>query len=413
MDQKLNQYYQQYASRVLATLIRVLGDFDLAEEALQDAFLAAAQQWPEQGEPDNPLAWLVRCGRNRAIDQIRRRQTATRYAQTLLHSEEEAVHHDLLEEDILWDDPLRLIFTCCHPSLPVEAQLAMTLREMCGLTTEQVASALLQKPATVAQRIVRAKRKIRDAGIPYEVPTPEELPQRLQVVLRVLYLMFNEGYASSEGDQLVDAGLSGEAIRLAELLANLQPETEVFGLLALMLLNDSRRLARQDRAGDLVTLDEQDRSLWDRDQIRRGTEWLMRALFKPPAGPYTLQAAIAAVHAEAGTAEETDWPQIAGLYDVLYQQESSPVVALNRAVAIAMRDGPEAGLTLLDQLAGHKAIQVYHLYHAARADLLRRCHRNAEAAEAYRQALALTRQEPERRFLKRRLAQLVSGENRG
>ncbi len=402
----LTDDYRRYSRRVLATLIRVVGDFDLAEEAMQEAFLAASRQWPDMGVPDNPVAWLVRCGRNKAIDQIRRRQTAEHYLQSELLQQEWGSAEPEPEPGVLQDDPLRLIFTCCHPGLPLEAQLAMTLREMCGLTTEQVASGLLQKPATVAQRIVRAKRKIRDAGIPYEVPELKVLPQRLRVVLRVIYLLFNEGYTSSDGESLLDVSLSAEAIRLAELLAELQPVAEVFGLLALMLLHDARRPARQDRHGELVTLEDQDRSLWNQDQIRLGIQWLMTALQQPPAGSYTLQAAIAAIHAEARRAEDTDWAQIAGLYEVLYRQEPSPVVALNRAVAVAMADTPAAGLALLDQLAGQKAIQSYHLYHAARADFLRRTGRYREARQAYQRALELTRQEPERRFLARKLVEL-------
>lgn len=400
---ELETLYQTHSRRVLATLIRLLGDFDLAEEALQEAFAAALVQWPAQGIPDNPAAWLISAGRHKGIDQIRRRRLAGEHAR-----------HQPLEEPMgqdpsaatIDDDQLRLIFTCCHPALGLEAQVALTLREMCGLSNEQVASALLQQPATVAQRIVRAKRKIRDAGIPYEVPEPRALGDRLQSVLKVVYLVFNEGYSRSEGEQVLDVSLAAEAIRLGGLLAQLLPEGEVLGLLALMLLHDSRKGARTDTGGDLITLEDQDRSLWDRRQIEAGTNWLLQALHRPPVGPYTLQAAIAAVHAEAGNVEETDWAQIAGLYDVLYRQWPSPVVALNRAVAIAMRDHPPAGLALLDQLAGHKAIQNYHLFHAARADLHRRAGQHDAARAAYERALQLVRQGPEQRFLARRLAAL-------
>lgn len=405
MTADLSQLYRDHGRRVLATLIRVLGDFELAEEALQEAFLAAARQWPGEGVPEHPVAWLVSIGRHKAIDQIRRHQTAVRYQDQLLAT---SALSATLDEDAIRDDQLRLIFTCCHPALAADARLALTLREICGLTTEQVASALLQKPATLAQRIVRAKRKIRDAAIPYEVPEQRELPQRLASVLQVLYLIFNEGYSSSDGSQVLDVNLSGEAIRLGRLLAELLPEAEVFGLQALMLLHDSRRHARQDRQGDLVTLEDQDRSLWDQAQIREGRRWLLQALTHGPAGPYTLQAAIAALHAEAPSAAETDWTQIAGLYQQLYRQQPSPVVALNHAVAVAMHESPQAGLALLDRLAGEKAIGNYHLYHAARADLLRRSGQLEAARGAYVRALELARQEPERRFLARRIAELAS-----
>ncbi|MDL0430414.1 RNA polymerase sigma factor [Marinobacter sp. TBZ242] len=402
-ESQINDIYHRQSRRVQATLIRALGDFDLAEEAMQEAFTAAIQQWPEQGIPDNPAAWLIKTGHRRGIDHIRRCQTAShnlsRLAEdTPVTSEPDTNHID--------DDLLRLIFTCCHPALAVEAQLALTLREICGLTTEQVASALLQKPATTAQRIVRAKRKIREANIPYEVPERRELPERLKSVLKVIYLIFNEGYSSSEGDTVVNVSLAGEAIRLARLLARLLPGGEIFGLLALMLLHDSRRNARQDESGALITLEEQDRELWDHEQISTGLAWLEQALRLTPTGPYTLQASIAAVHAEATSTEQTDWGRIARLYEALYRQMPSPVIALNRAVAVAMRDTPEDGLKLLDQLAGHKAIQNYYLFHAARADLFRRSGDLPAARIAYQQALALTQQGPEQRFLSQRLTDL-------
>ncbi len=400
----LDQVYARHSRRVLATLIRLLGDFELAEECLQEAFAAAVQQWPTQGEPDNPVAWLVRTGHHKGIDQIRRRQTASHYAPMLA---EELVSDSDLDTAHLQDDLLRLIFTCCHPALAFEAQLALTLREMCGLTTEQVASALLQKPATVAQRIVRAKHKIREAAIPYEIPSPRDLPQRLPPVLHVIYLMFNEGYSSSEGGSVINVSLSGEAIRLVGLLSGLLPQPEVFGLLALLLLHDARRLARQDADGNLIPLEEQDRSRWDTDQIERGKQWLLRALQHPGAGPYTLQAAIAAAHADAADMESTDWADISALYTLLYEQYPTSIIALNRAVAIAMRDTPADGLALLDQLGTDKALQGYHLYHAARADLYRRDGQTGKARQAYQQALTLARQLPERRFLQRRLDELA------
>lgn len=404
-DRRIGDLYQTQSRRVQATLIRLLGDFDLAEESMQEAFAAAIKQWPEQGIPDNPAAWLIKTGHRRGIDHIRRRQTAR---DNLSHVAECEPYTSEPDTDHIDDDLLRLIFTCCHPGLAIEAQLALTLREICGLTTEQVASALLQKPTTTAQRIVRAKRKIREANIPYEVPERKELPARLQSVLKVMYLIFNEGYSSSEGNTVVNISLASEAIRLARLLAELLPEGEVFGLLALMLLHDSRRHARQDKNGELITLEDQNRTLWDQEQIRSGLAWLAQALELTPAAPYTLQASIAAAHAEAAGPGDTDWVRIARLYQALYRQQPSPVIALNHAVAVAMRDTPEDGLKLLDQLAGHKAIQTYYLYHAARADLFRRSGDLLSARTAYQRALALTQQGPEQRFLNRRLTELGS-----
>ncbi|MFZ5557513.1 MAG: RNA polymerase sigma factor [Pseudomonadota bacterium] len=400
--------YRTDSRRVLATLIRLLGDFDLAEEGLHDAFAAALEQWPREGVPGNPRAWLVSTGRFKAIDRIRRR---ARFDTSL---DDVAEHLAAVpgpeatwgENEGLEDDRLRLIFTCCHPALAPDAQVALTLREVCGLTTEEIASAFLTAAPTLAQRIVRAKAKIRDAGIPYEVPGRAELQERLDSVLRVIYLVFNEGYLASSGDTLVRHDLSGEAIRLGRLLVELMPEPEALGLLALMLLHESRRAARVSPDGDLVLLEEQDRSLWDRDQIAEGVALVERALASRRFGPYTLQAAISAVHAEARTAAATDWAQIVGLYDVLLRIEASPVVALNRAVAVAMRDGPEAGLALVDELLARGDLADYRLAHAARADFCRRLGRTGEARAAYERALGLTRQGPERRFLERRLAEL-------
>ncbi|MCP1674863.1 RNA polymerase sigma-70 factor (ECF subfamily) [Natronocella acetinitrilica] len=403
VHRELERVYHRDSRRVLATLIRLLDDFTLAEEALQEAFAAAAQQWPVDGVPDNPAAWLIRTGQRRGIDQIRRRQTARQYAHLLIPDDTAA---DEFDDQTIADDRLRLLFTCCHPGLAMPARLALTLREMCGLTTEQVASALLQKPATLAQQIVRAKRKIRDARIPYEVPSADELPERLPGVLRVIYLVFNEGYSRSDGDAVVDVSLTDEAIRMATELAYSLPHGEVHGLLALMLLHHARREAREDECGDLVTLDEQDRSRWDRTHILAGMEWLQQAMAETPTGAYTLQACIAAEHARANTYDDTDWRRIALLYDALYRRQPSPVIALNRAVAMAMRDGPEQGLSLLDELAGEKQIVNYHLYHAARADLHRRAGNFSEARKAYERAHALAAQGPERRFLQRRIAEL-------
>lgn len=402
-DQWIGQIYQQQSRRVLSTLIRLLGDFSLAEECMQEAFAAALRQWPVDGIPDNPAAWLIRTGQRRGIDQIRKAQTARSYSHLVAEPETDDPETD---EETINDDQLRLLFTCCHPALSLDARIALTLREMCGLTTEQVASGLLQKPATLAQRIVRAKRKIRDAGIPYEVPEAKELPERLPGVLRVIYLVFNEGYSRSDGDQVVDVQLSSEAIRLAEVLARLLPDGEVFGLLALMLLQRSRDKARQDAGGNLITLEDQDRSLWDRASIDSGFRWLEAALARTPTGPYTLQASIAAVHADADTPGETDWARIVRLYNALYQQQPSPVIALNRAVAVAMRDSPAVGLEMLEALMGQRAMAGYHLFHAARADLQRRSGHTEDARQSYQRALALVSQGPERRFLERRLAEL-------
>ncbi len=388
---------------VLATLIRLLGDFDRAEEALHDAFRAALEQWPASGLPANPRAWLVSTGRFKAIDALRRQ---TRFVALDTTTHDAAVTPPDLDPEVLEDDRLRLIFVCCHPALGADAQVALTLREVCGLTTEEIAAAFLSRAPTIAQRIVRAKAKIRDAGVPYEVPGPAELPERLDSVLRVIYLVFNEGYTASSGTDLQRADLAAEAIRLARLLVELLPEPEALGLLALMLLHDARRAARTDAAGDIVRLDDQDRSLWNRAQIEEGLAFVERALDSRRVGPYALQAALAAVHAEASSAAATDWAQIVGLYDVLLRLEPSPVVALNRAVAVAMRDGPASGLALVDALLADGSLADYHLAHAARADFLRRLDRPGEAREAYVRALALTRQDAERRFLQRRLDEL-------
>jgi RNA polymerase sigma-70 factor, ECF subfamily len=396
--------YRSDSRRVLATLIRLLGDFDLAEEALHEAFAAAVEQWPREGVPANPRAWLVSAGRFKAIDALRRRArfdaSLARLAEDLDPAAAPAAPPDHGE---LEDDRLRLIFTCCHPALAQEAQVALTLREVCGLTTEEIARAFLAAPSTVAQRIVRAKRKIRDARIPYRVPAKADLPDRLDSVLRVVYLVFTEGYAPSSGPSLVRADLSGEAIRLGRLLLELLQDAEVAGLLGLMLLHESRRAARTSPAGELLLLDEQDRALWNRAQITEGLALVRQAMASGRPGAYTLQAAIAAVHAEAAA---TDWTRIVDLYDILQQLYPSPVVALNRAVAVAMRDGPAAGLSLIDALLARGDLADYHLAHAARADLCRRLGRTADARTSYERALALTRQEPERRFLERRLAEL-------
>ena len=400
--------YGSDSRHVLATLIRLLGDFDIAEEALHDAFRAALEQWPRDGVPANPRAWLVSTGRFKAIDAIRRR---TRFEPLPDDIDRRLVVADTDDpeawnDESIKDDRLRLIFTCCHPALSADAQVAMTLREVCGLTTEEVAHAFLSSPPTVAQRIVRAKAKIRNARIPYEVPSAADLPDRLDAVLRVVYLVFNEGYSASSGAALTRHDLSSEAISLGRLLVELLPEPEALGLLALMLLHDSRRAARTSPSGDLILLEHQDRSLWNRDYIKEGSALVERALAARQVGPYTIQAAIAAVHANAPNTAATDWAQIVALYDLLARAEPSPVVELNRAVAVAMRDGPSAGLALIDAILGRGDLSDYHLAHAARADLCRRLGRGAEARASYERALSLTAQEPERRFLERRLAEL-------
>jgi RNA polymerase sigma-70 factor (ECF subfamily) len=392
---------------VLATLIRLLGDFDRAEEAMHEAFAAAVEQWPRDGVPANPRAWLVSTARFKGIDAIRKgSRIGASYDTVADLAAEDRDDPARAAEDAVEDDRLRLIFTCCHPALAPDAQVAMTLREVCGLTTEEIASAYLVPAATLAQRIVRAKGKIRDARIPYEIPGAAELPERLDAVLRVVYLVFNEGYAATTGSELVRADLSAEAIRLGRLLVELLPEPEAAGLLALMLLQDSRRAARTTGSGDIVLLEAQDRSLWDRAAIAEGLALARRALASRRFGPYTLQAAIAAVHAEAATAEATDWGRIVAIYDLLLGIEPSPVIELNRAAALAMRDGPAAGLALIDALLSRGELAEYQPAHAARAELCRRLGRAAEAAESYRRALALTRQDAARRYLERRLAEL-------
>jgi len=428
----LDSLYRVDSGRILATLIRLLGDFDLAEEAMHEAFAAALSLWPSSGVPGNPRPWLISTARFKAIDTLRRRarfdasqDELVRYLEAQSSSAErsnaaDSLEHDRLEDDRLEDDRLRLIFTCCHPSLAPEARVALTLREVCGLTTEEIAKAFLTTPRTLAQRIVRAKAKIRETPIPYEVPTPQELPQRLGAVLQVIYLVFNEGYSAAAGANVTRAELTGEAIRLGRLLAELRPEpevlglenmgSEVMGLLSLMLLQESRHAARTSPSGELILLENQDRSLWNREQIAEGVALLEKALKHQQKsrrfGSYTLQAAIAAVHAEAESVARTDWRQIVALYDQLLRIQPSPVVQLNRAVAVAMRDGPEAGLTHIDAVLEHGELDNYYLAHSARADMYRRLGRTAEARASYEKALALTQQEPERQFLQERIRQL-------
>ncbi len=404
----LDSLYRADSGRILATLVRLLGDLDLAEEAMHEAFATALSLWPQNGVPDNPRPWLISTGRFKAIDTLRRRarfdasqDELARYLEAQWNSAEKSN-----EEDSVEDDRLRLIFICCHPSLPADARVALTLREVCGLTTEEIAKAFLTTPRTLAQRIVRAKAKIRETRIPYEVPSPQELPERLGAVLQVIYLVFNEGYSAAAGAAVTRAELTGEAIRLGRLVTELQPEPEVIGLLSLMLLQESRRAARTSPAGELILIENQDRSLWNREQIAEGVALVERALNSRRFGPYTLQAAIAAVHAEAESFAVTDWRQIVALYNQLARIQPSPVVELNRAVAIAMCDGPQAGLAHIDAVLEHGELANYYLAHSARADMYRRLGRPAEARSAYEKALALTQQEPERQFLQERIRQL-------
>jgi RNA polymerase sigma-70 factor, ECF subfamily len=402
--------YRSESRRAFATLVRLLGDFDLAEEALHDAFASALEQWPREGIPSNPRAWLVSAGRFKAIDAMRRRARFDASLEKLAERLDQDAQPDAANDEGIEDDRLRLIFTCCHPALPADARVALTLREVCGLTTEEIARAFLTAPPTLAQRIVRAKAKIKSARIPYQVPSRADLPERLDTVLQVIYLVFNEGYSASSGEELTRADLSGEAIRLGRLVVELlpEPEPEVQGLLALMLLQESRRTARTSPAGDLVLLENQDRSLWNREQIVEGVTLVRQALALQRFGPYTLQAAIAAVHAEAPKAAATDWGQIVGLYGVLARIEPSPVVELNRAVAVAMRDGPAAGLALINAILDRGELAEYHLAHSARAELCRRLGKTADARISYQRAIDLTRQETERRFLSGRLNELAN-----
>jgi RNA polymerase sigma-70 factor (ECF subfamily) len=402
---RVEQVYREDSRRILATLIRLLGDFDLAEEALHEAFFIAVERWQQDGVPDNPRTWLVSTGRFKAIDVLRRRARFNASRPLLVAQLEALEQADWSDEDVE-DDRLRLIFTCCHPALAADAQVPLTLREVCDLTTEEIARAFLSAPATIAQRIVRAKAKIRDAKIPYQVPSLAELPERLDSVLRVIYLVFNEGYSASIGAQVIREDLTREAIRLGRLLMELLPEPEVMGLLAMMLLHESRRVARTSPSGELILLDEQDRTLWDREMIAEGCALVERALSSRRFGTYCLQAAIAAVHAEAPSVDETDWEQIVGLYDVLLRAVPSPVIELNRAAAISKRDGPLAGLILIEAILARGDLLDYHLAHSARAEFCRQLGRLEQARAAYERALELTQQAPERRFIEGRLKAL-------
>jgi RNA polymerase sigma-70 factor (ECF subfamily) len=421
LSRTIETLYRSESGRVLATLVRLLGDLDLAEESMHEAFAAALESWPQTGIPDKPRPWLISTARFKAIDALRRRARFDGIQTDLVAHMESRINdarsgNEEVGDEEIEDDHLRLIFTCCHPALPPEGQVALTLREVCGLTTEEIARSFLVTPATLAQRIVRAKAKIREASIPYEVPTPEELPERLDAVLQVIYLIFNEGYSAAAGAEVTRGELTGEAIRLGRLLTELQPgpevlgpeviKPEILGLLALMLLQESRRAARTSSAGELILLGNQDRSLWNRKQIAEGVALVEKALKSRRFGSYTLQAAIAAVHAQAESTAATDWRQIVAIYDQLVRMQPSPVVHLNRAVAIAMRDGPEAGLTHIDAVLAHGELANYYLAHSARADMYRRLGRTAEARSAYEKALALTQQEPERQFLQERIRQL-------
>jgi RNA polymerase sigma-70 factor, ECF subfamily len=405
IPEQVDTIYRTESRRVFATLIRLLGDFDLAEEAMHEAFTAAVTQWSRDGMPANPRSWLVSTGRFKAIDTLRRRARFDSFLPQIA-PQIDTNDPNLQDEEDVEDDRLRLIFTCCHPALSPAAQIALTLREVCGLTTEEIASAFLIAPATLAQRLVRAKAKIRTAGIPYQVPSLTDLPERLDTVLQVIYLVFNEGYAASSGTSLTRADLASEAIRLGRLVVELLPDPEAIGLLALMLLQESRRNARTAATGDLILLEDQNRSLWNQAQIVEGTVLVQRSLSSPQVGSYTLQAAIAAVHAQAPNAAATDWAQIVALYDLLLQAEPSPIVELNRAVAVAMRDGYLAGLQQIDDILARGDLTDYHLAHAARADLCRRSGRIDDARASYLQALELVKQEPERRFLQQRLREL-------
>ena len=406
LSRTIETLYRSESGRVLATLVRLLGDFDLAEESMHEAFAAALESWPLTGIPDKPRPWLISTARFKAIDAIRRRARFDGAQKDLIAHLESRVNDAPVEDEEIDDDRLRLIFTCCHPALPPEGQVALTLREICGLTTEEIARAFLVTPATLAQRIVRAKAKIREGSIPYEVPAPLELPERLDAVLQVVYLVFNEGYSAAAGTEVTRAELTGEAIRLGRLLSELLPEPEVIGLLSLMLLQESRHAARTSPTGELILLENQDRSLWNREQIAEGVVLVEKALQSRRFGSYTLQAAIAAVHAEAESTAATDWRQIVGLYNQLLRIQPSPVVQLNRAVAIAMRDGPEAGLAQIDAVLEHGELANYYLAHSARAEMYRRLGRTAEARASYEKALSLTQQEPERQFLQERIRQL-------